>query len=200
MDTTATSPTTSPDAANSPGAANGPDTANLLFIPTSGIALQTASPPALSPNREDSTDHLITENDSGSTLEILPPLQTPPSLHDDPINDPAPTLPLPPIDDPAPTLPPLPVRSPAKSPIPSPSGTPTPRTPPLLACAGSGSFDPVNVHGDFISKDTCVYWESVPGGEKWFSLVKSYLELEALPPIKGVSPKSIQGLLRSRLN
>ena len=71
------------------------------------------------------------------------------------------------------------------SPIPSVPGNTL--TQPLLASAGGSALDPTGVHGDFISKDTCAYWESVPGGEKWIEMVKSYLALEAMAPTKAVS-------------
>ena len=62
-------------------------------------------------------------------------------------------------------------------------------------CAGKGAFDLAGVRGDFISEDTRAYWELVPSGAKWIALVKSYLELEAIPPIKGVSSTLIRALL-----
>ncbi|KAF9781701.1 hypothetical protein BJ322DRAFT_982843, partial [Thelephora terrestris] len=37
--------------------------------------------------------------------------------------------------------------------------------------------------------DVRAYWESVPGGEKWVSMVTSYLILETMPPLKGVSTR-----------
>lgn len=158
--------------------------------PPSGVILQTPSPPTLSPTGESSADHLITENDSGSRSETPSPSQTPPSFHDDVDNDPPPALLSP-------------IHPQTESPVPSRSGTPTPGTilaPPLLVCAKSGTFDSASVHGDFISKDTCAYWESVPGGAKWIELVKNYLKLEAIPPIKSVSPTLIHTLSRQANN
>lgn len=172
MDTTADYHTGSPNAADLPP-------------PPSGVTLQTPSPPALSPTRECSADHLITENDSSSRSETPSPSRTPPSFRDDADSNPPPA--------PSP-----PAHSQTESPVPPCSGTPAPGTilaPPLLACAGSGMFDLAGVHGDFISKDTCVYWESVPGGAKWIELVKNYLKLEAISPIKGVSSTLIHTLL-----
>ena len=68
--------------------------------------------------------------------------------------------------------------------------TPTPittPTQPLLTSAQSGAFDLTGISGDFISESTCIHWESIPGGEKWVEMVKSYLRLEAMVPMKNVS-------------
>ena len=126
-------------------------------------------PPPSSPAREDDVDHPITENTSDRASE--PPLQTPPSPHDDPGRNP-------------------PACSPGESSISSHSSTLTPGilpALPLLGHAGNLAFDLTGVRGNFISEDTCTYWGSVPGGTEWVTLVRSYLELEAIPPTKGVS-------------
>ena len=68
--------------------------------------------------------------------------------------------------------------------------TPTPGTTftqPLLTSGGNGAFNMISDCGDFISEGICAHWESVPGGEKWVEMVKSYLTLEAMPSVKGVS-------------
>ena len=190
MDTTADPPTTSPDAMNPPLPSPlnvVPQTLSLppLALPPQTLSLpppapppQTLSlpPPVPPPTREDVTDQLINENDPGCASETR---QTSPSFHDD--LDPNPPSALSP-----------PIRSPAEGPIPPRSSAPTPGAvlpQPLLTCAGSGVFNLTGVFGDFISEGTRVYWESVPGGEKWVALVKNYLELEAIPPLKGVSSR-----------
>jgi hypothetical protein len=165
MDTTADDHTVSPSAVNIPSS------------PPSGATPQTPTTPAPSPTVGSSADRLIPENDSGSRSEIPSPSQTPPSFHDEAGNNPPPALPPP-------------IHSQTESPIPPRSSTPTPGAvlaPPLLVCAESGAFDLTGVHGGFISKDTRIYWESVPGGARWVELVKSYLKLETIPLVKGVS-------------
>ena len=69
------------------------------------------------------------------------------------------------------------------------SATPakTPLAQPSLASAGNNAFDLTGVCGDFISKSTREYWESVPGGEKWVAMVKSYLVLQTMPSSNRVS-------------
>lgn len=159
MDTTEDSPSTT-----------NPVSMNLLSPSPLGNTPFSPNPPVQSPIREDDTSHLFTENGPGRTSEV--PSQTSPPLHDDPGCD-------------SPTA-----RLPTESPLPSHPSTPTPGTllsPPLLGIAGSDAFDLTGVNGDFISEDTCVYWESVPGGEEWVALVRSYLKLEAITPIKSVS-------------
>jgi hypothetical protein len=193
MDTTEDSPSTTD-----------PVPMDLLSPSPSGDTSFSPSPPVQSPVREDDVSHSFTEN--GRTSEIPP--QTSPPFHDDPGCDspaalsssarpPAESVPpqtSPPFhDDPgcdSPAALSSSARPPAESPLPSRPSTPTPGTllsPPLLGNAGSDVFDLTGVNGDFISKDTCVHWESVPGGEKWVALVRSYLKLEAITPIKGVS-------------
>ena len=56
-------------------------------------------------------------------------------------------------------------------------------------------FDLTDVQGGFISEDIRVYWESVPGGGGWVEMVKSYLILERITPMKGVSIVSRCSLL-----
>ena len=178
MDTEADSPTTSPGVTNLPSPSPLDVIPQALLPPPSGVALRTPCPPPTPlPARGGAADHLITENDPSYTSEIPP--QTPPSFRDDHDCNPPPALSPP-------------VCSPAESSIPSCSSTPTPETilpQPLLACTGSGTFDLTGIHGSFISEDTRAYLESVPGGEEWVSLVKSYLKLEAIPPLKGVSSR-----------
>ena len=148
---------------------------NLLSPSLSGSVLLSPCPPVQSPTREDTTDHSITEDALGRTSEI--PSQRPRSLHDNTGYDPSAVLSSP-------------VCMPAKDPIRSRSSTPTRETSParpLLGCAGNHAFDLTGVHGDFISEDICSYWGSVPGGEGWAALVRSYLKLEAIPSTKGVS-------------
>jgi hypothetical protein len=51
-----------------------------------------------------------------------------------------------------------------------------------LPSGGDGTFDLTGIPSDFISESTRAYWESVPGGEKWVAMVKSYLVLQTMPP------------------
>ena len=61
---------------------------------------------------------------------------------------------------------------------------------PPLTSAGNGAFSLTGVLGDFISERTRMYWESVPGGEKWATMVKSYLILQTILPSNDVSALS----------
>lgn len=63
-------------------------------------------------------------------------------------------------------------------------------TQPPLESAGNGTFNLTGVIGDYISESTRTFWESVPGGEKWVAMVKSYLELQTIPPSKGVRSRT----------
>ena len=102
-------------------------------------------------------------------------------------------MPSPPLDNPSSTPPStlsptthLPPNT-SVPPCPAMSASATPLTQPLLASAGNGTFDLTGVCGDPISESTRGYWESVPGGEKWVAMVKSYLELQKMPPSSRVS-------------
>ena len=83
-------------------------------------------------------------------------------------------------------------------PSPSRSSTPTPETAPIQPpspTARNDVYDLTGVRGDFIIEDTRVYWESVPGGEKWVEMVTSYLMLETIAPLKSVSPVLLFSLM-----
>ena len=125
------------------------------------------SPPS-PPSGTVTTDHSPVDADPGGILEIPPRSQSP----------------LP--DDPGPNQPP-------ETLVPPCSNTPTPEATlnqPLLTSAENGAFDLAGVRGDFIFERTCMHWESVPGGEKWVEMVKSYLILEMMVPTKVVSTPS----------
>ena len=66
------------------------------------------------------------------------------------------------------------------------SGTGTTLTHPPLASAGNGAFNLTGVLGGFISENTRAYWESVPGGAMWITMVKNYLVLQTIAPSKDV--------------
>ena len=74
--------------------------------------------------------------------------------------------------------------------VPPASYSPTPENtltqPPWLASARKGALDPTGILGGFISENTCAYWGSVPGGEKLIAMVRSYIELQTMPPLKNV--------------
>ena len=130
--------------------------------------------PALRPTGMDTTDRLATDADSGDVLGVPGELS---SFDNDLGLNPPPALSQS-------------THSPPEGLVPSRSNTPTPGTTftqPLLASAGSGTFDLTDVRGDFISEEICAYWELVPGGEEWIEMVKSYLMLETIAPGKGVS-------------
>ena len=61
---------------------------------------------------------------------------------------------------------------------------------PPLTSAGNGAFNLTGVLGDFISESIRAYWESVPGGEKWVAMVKSYLILQTILPSRDVRASS----------
>lgn len=133
--------------------------------PPNASGLQGLDSPPSPPPGTTTTDHSLVDADPGGISEIPPRLQ----------------LPLP--GDPGPDQPP-------ETLVPPRSNTPTPEATlkqPLLTSAGHGAFDLAGVHGDFISECTRVHWESVPGGEKWVEMVKSYLILETMVPTKVVS-------------
>lgn len=54
------------------------------------------------------------------------------------------------------------------------------------AVAVEGTFDIKGVHGSFINKTTVRYWKGIPGGEKWISMVRSYIDLERMIPTDAV--------------
>lgn len=88
-----------------------------------------------------------------------------------------------------PPSPPQSFDSPGDTPVTPRSDVPAPGntlTRPPLTSAGNGTFDLTGVLGEFISESTRAYWESVPGGEKWTAMVKSYLILQTFPPSKEV--------------
>lgn len=84
----------------------------------------------------------------------------------------------------------LSISSPRDTPASPCSNMPTPTTtlirPPLMS-AEKNVFNMTGILRDFISEYTLAYWESVPGGEKWVAMVRSYLRLQTMSPFKQVS-------------
>jgi hypothetical protein len=151
-------------------------------------------------------DAAVVTSPNGNTGPTNPPPPSTPSVSDPQhLGSPASPLPIAGTADQAPytvpggtpgtppwTLLPLPGDlDPDQPPIPSPprSNILTPKTiptQPLSPSARNSAFDLTGVRGDFILEDTRVYWESVPGGEKWVKMVTSYLMLETMAPLKSV--------------
>ena len=148
---------------------------SLPFTPTMNTTDETSpSNDNSSPtNPLPSMDHPPTDTNSGGS-EV--PLQTPSSSLGE-LGSNRPSNPTPPnhLSHNVPILP--------------SSDTPTSGTmlvqPPLVS-AGNGTFDLTGVSGDLVSESTCKYREMVPGGEKWVAMVRSYLVLQSMPPLKAI--------------
>ena len=147
---------------------------------------QCVNHPALPPLGPGSPDHSSIDTDSVDTSEVPP--RTPSLFPGDTGSNQPSNVPPPihPSRNPS-VLPSSNTLSPGTMPSPgttlSPGAAPTQ---PPLPSAGNGAFDLTGIPGDFIPESIRTYWESVPGGEKWVEMVKSYLTLQTMPPSKDV--------------
>ena len=165
-------PITSPtDTTDNPPFNNNPGPTTPL-IPSPMSNPHGLCPPAPLPLGTGTTDHSPIGTNAADVSEVPPAPSPPPDNLDPPSHSPPP------------------IHPPYEAPIPPHSdNVQTPRTTLTqlpLPSAGDSPFDLTGVLGDFISESIRAYWESVPGGVKWVEMVKSYLELQTLPPSKGV--------------
>lgn len=58
---------------------------------------------------------------------------------------------------------------------------PTVFTQPPATVAMNITLDIKGVHGKFINKAAIRYWKDIPGGGKWISMLRSYVDLERMP-------------------
>ena len=56
----------------------------------------------------------------------------------------------------------------------------------LAAVVVEGTFDIKGIHGKFINKTTAWYWKDIRGGDKWISMLRSYIDLERMPKANGI--------------